>query len=994
MSNSRIYVLLAFLSLAALTGCGGSGKTADDGIGGGLSIDRDFDQDGVADIDDNCPGVFNPNQEDSNGDDAGDACDDDDNDGVKNGIDNCRFISNSDQLDTDGDGLGDVCDGNGNGDGDDEAQELTIDPDSLRIEFVEGVSSLPGTGKSAISVRMLALRTDGTEKNIPPELVITDQVRWQLSGDLGSPAKAELDVFGDGHPRIRDTTEYGKLQDIFNRVQMGVNDPTINASVIGFFDDHEGFTHNKTLPFTVVPPTPNGSPKLEGDTQILLDPSIAGASEQSSYTLWQYFSNTENREPLTDSYFICSSDTALAEPSADQTGDAVAVTFKSPFSSAPDANNAERIVKLFAVDRNSNTECPDTAPGDAPSLDIKIKPGVFAKIDACVVINPVAAEGEQVCNDTGKLNAALVASCQGLDTSIVTVPAAQRLQFAVRRVYNDVQSPGQTLVDYQCSDNDQDVWSVREGDRIYFSNPMVDPKGGFATTADGVNYDVLKAEGGAALTSVVTAEFGSTSSLIDTIELNLVGPRVEGLKIERLDGVNNEDGAPADTLYINSFLDAPEYRALCKFSELAGGTGAFEACPNGLVKWTSTDETKALPEPGDEVVTQLAPQDGAEGGAFELKLSYLGSDEETSQSRQINAVDPGELTALRLFMVPDDTAPDTLRADDFACVGRDDQVQSLEEGEFVRGGQQFHAYAQFAGLQDNAELPTEGELLGAANTSTTRLMRVTDQSKVSFSAIPGFWSGVYQDPPGCQTAIAPGADPTPITDATGGYILTPGDGAASFADPAVEPENKGRLRADGLLRFSTVCVQAYADTGETDPFASSDGASVLVLPAADDDLLTYSEELCEVLDPVVYFGSFGGVSGGTAGFVLPVVYGISLVADPLLGSLIANDDGGTIPAEDIVSALLTGDFSSLSEEAPDLGAGLGDLTSVLLTGGDQLPAGLLAVVDVVDACALSPVITVGGDILNLLLDFDFEDFQNYGPSFYDDCINLFGGLGQ
>ncbi len=54
---------------------------------------------------DNCPDVWNPNQEDTDGDDVGDACD------------NCPNDANPDQADADGDGIGDVCDDDDDNDG-------------------------------------------------------------------------------------------------------------------------------------------------------------------------------------------------------------------------------------------------------------------------------------------------------------------------------------------------------------------------------------------------------------------------------------------------------------------------------------------------------------------------------------------------------------------------------------------------------------------------------------------------------------------------------------------------------------------------------------------------------------------------------------------------------------------------------------------------------------------------------------------------------------
>lgn len=71
----------------------------------------DQDSDDNPDACDNCPNLPNPDQEDSDHDGTGDACqDDDDKDGALDTADNCPKTLHPDQRDTDGDGLGDACD--------------------------------------------------------------------------------------------------------------------------------------------------------------------------------------------------------------------------------------------------------------------------------------------------------------------------------------------------------------------------------------------------------------------------------------------------------------------------------------------------------------------------------------------------------------------------------------------------------------------------------------------------------------------------------------------------------------------------------------------------------------------------------------------------------------------------------------------------------------------------------------------------------------------
>jgi hypothetical protein len=77
---------------------------------------QDAEGDGAGDLCDNCPVAFNPAQTDTDNDGLGDACDciaaleDTDGDGICAVADNCPGDANPGQQDDDGDGIGDACD--------------------------------------------------------------------------------------------------------------------------------------------------------------------------------------------------------------------------------------------------------------------------------------------------------------------------------------------------------------------------------------------------------------------------------------------------------------------------------------------------------------------------------------------------------------------------------------------------------------------------------------------------------------------------------------------------------------------------------------------------------------------------------------------------------------------------------------------------------------------------------------------------------------------
>ena len=165
---------------------------------------NDIDGDGIPNDLDNCPETANPDQSDLDDDGIGDACDPDiDGDGVPNEEDTFPYDPTED-TDTDGDGVGDNADTDIDGDG------VLNDEDNCPMVPNSDQADLDGDGIGDVCDS--DIDGDGIPNDLDncPETANPDQA--DLDGD-GIGDVCDPDIDGDGVPNEEDTFPYDPTED-------------------------------------------------------------------------------------------------------------------------------------------------------------------------------------------------------------------------------------------------------------------------------------------------------------------------------------------------------------------------------------------------------------------------------------------------------------------------------------------------------------------------------------------------------------------------------------------------------------------------------------------------------------------------------------------------------------------------------------------------------------------------------------------------------------
>jgi len=127
---------------------------------------------------------------------------DDDNDGVLDVNDNCPMIANADQADTDGDGLGDACDPDPSfnfvSDGIIESGDLSYD--GMDIVVGDGTNPMTLTINGAHTFSSLTIKAGAIVTHSPADAISTYSMELTITGDLAIESGGHINLDGCGYP--------------------------------------------------------------------------------------------------------------------------------------------------------------------------------------------------------------------------------------------------------------------------------------------------------------------------------------------------------------------------------------------------------------------------------------------------------------------------------------------------------------------------------------------------------------------------------------------------------------------------------------------------------------------------------------------------------------------------------------------------------------------------------------------------------------------------
>ncbi len=224
----------------------------------------DADCDGIPDLIDNCPNVYNPDQRDDDGDGLGNLCDEDtfgcntaldsDCDGLPNTDDNCPFTSNTDQLDFDGDGVGDDCD------------NCLFTPNTAQTDFDgDGIGDVCDNCSLVANSDQVDLDIDGIGDACDPEVRLYPGTEHPATEEdpiipplnLNVYCATAGDVNGDGYPDLMvaaGAISASNPQSLVNRIYINLFDLTANKRRLidkTFGEDGIPLTADDRLPFNL-----------------------------------------------------------------------------------------------------------------------------------------------------------------------------------------------------------------------------------------------------------------------------------------------------------------------------------------------------------------------------------------------------------------------------------------------------------------------------------------------------------------------------------------------------------------------------------------------------------------------------------------------------------------------------------------------------------------------------------------------------------------------